>query len=91
MYDKHLMICGATGCLSSGSAKVQETLEEELAKRGLKDRFRLVMSGCPGFCEVGPILVVYPDEVFYCRLTPNDIPELIEKHLVGGEVVERLL
>ena len=91
MYEKHLMICGATGCLSSGSAKVQQALEEELANRGLKEKFRLVMSGCPGFCEVGPILVVYPDEVFYCRLTPEDIPELVEKHLLGGEIIERLL
>ena len=91
MYEKHLMICGATGCLSSGSAKVQQALEEELARRGLRDRFRLVMAGCPGFCEVGPIMVVYPDEIFYCRLTPGDIPEVIEKHLLGGEVVERLL
>ncbi|MFY9384165.1 MAG: (2Fe-2S) ferredoxin domain-containing protein, partial [Dethiobacteria bacterium] len=78
MYEKHLMICGATGCLSSGSAKVQQALEDELAKRGLKEKFRLVMSGCPGFCEVGPIIVIYPDEVFYCRLKPGDIPELVE-------------
>jgi NADH:ubiquinone oxidoreductase subunit F (NADH-binding)/(2Fe-2S) ferredoxin len=91
LYEKHLMICGATGCLSSGSAKVQQALEEELANRGLKEKFRLVMSGCPGFCEVGPILVVYPDEVFYCRLTPEDIPELVEKHLLDGEIIERLL
>ena len=91
MYEKHLMICGATGCLSSGSAKVQQALEDELAKRGLKEKFRLVMSGCPGFCEVGPIIVIYPDEVFYCRLKPGDIPELVEKHLLGGEVIERLL
>ena len=91
MYEKHLMICGATGCLSSGSAQVQQALEEELARRGLKEKCRLVMSGCPGFCEVGPIMVVYPDEVFYCRLAPGDIPELVEKHLMGGEIVERLL
>ena len=91
MYEKHLMICGATGCLSSGSAEVLKALQDELAGRGLKEKCRLVMSGCPGFCEVGPILVVYPDEVFYCRLKPGDIPELVEKHLVGGEIVERLL
>ncbi|NLA27542.1 MAG: NADH-quinone oxidoreductase subunit NuoF [Firmicutes bacterium] len=91
MYEKHLMICGATGCLSSGSAKVLQALQDELASRGLKEKCRLVMSGCPGFCEVGPILVVYPDEVFYCHLKPEDIPELVEKHLIGGEIVERLL
>ena len=91
MYDKHLMICGATGCLSSGSNLVEQALVEELEKKGIKDKFRLVMGGCPGFCEVGPIIVVYPDEVFYCRLKPKDMAELVEKHLVGGEIVERLL
>ncbi|MEW5784114.1 MAG: NADH-quinone oxidoreductase subunit NuoF [Bacillota bacterium] len=85
------MICGATGCLSSNSAKVQQALEEELARRGMKEKYRLVMGGCPGFCEVGPIIVIYPDEVFYCRLKPEDMVELVEKHLVEGEVVERLL
>lgn len=91
MYEKHLMICGATGCLSSGSAKVHQALVEELAKHKLEKKCRLVMTGCPGFCEVGPIIVIYPDEVFYCRLKPQDIPELVEKHLLGGEIVERLL
>ncbi|NMA92479.1 MAG: NADH-quinone oxidoreductase subunit F, partial [Firmicutes bacterium] len=91
MFEKHLLICGATGCLSSGSAKVREALEQELSRRGLAGRFRLVMSGCPGFCEVGPILIVYPDRVFYCRIKPEDIPEIIEDHLVGGKAVERLL
>ncbi len=91
MYEKHLMICGATGCLSSGSHLVEEALVEELEKKGLKDKYRLVMGGCPGFCEVGPIIVVYPDEVFYCRLKPKDMAEVVEKHLIGGEIVERLL
>lgn len=91
MYEKHLMICGATGCLSSGSQAVEQALIEEMEKRGIKDQYRLVMGGCPGFCEVGPIIVIYPDEVFYCRLKPKDMAELVEKHLVGGELVERLL
>jgi NADH:ubiquinone oxidoreductase subunit F (NADH-binding)/(2Fe-2S) ferredoxin/Pyruvate/2-oxoacid:ferredoxin oxidoreductase delta subunit len=91
LFDKHLMICGATGCLSSGSHLVELALIEELEKRGIRDKFRLVMGGCPGFCEVGPIIVIYPDQVFYCRLKPKDMAELVEKHLVGGEIVERLL
>ena len=91
MFEKHLMICGATGCLSSGSHLVELALIEELEKRGIRDNFRLVMGGCPGFCEVGPIIVIYPDQVFYCRLKPKDMAELIEKHLVGGEIVKRLL
>ena len=91
MYEKHLMICGATGCISSGSQAVGQALIEELEKRSIKDNYRLVMGGCPGFCEVGPIIVIYPDEVFYCRLKPQDMTELVEKHLLGGEIVERLL
>lgn len=91
MFEKHLMICGATGCLSSGSQQVEKALLEELERFGLKDKYRLIMGGCPGFCEVGPIIVVYPDEVFYCRLKPKDMAELVEKHLIGGEIVERLL
>ena len=91
MYDKHLMICGATGCLSSGSQSVEDALIEELEKRGIRDKYRIVMGGCPGFCEVGPIIVVYPDEVFYCRLKPKNMAEIVEKHLVGGEIVEHLL
>ncbi len=91
MYEKHIMICGATGCLSSGSNQIAETLKEELEKQGVIDKYRLVMGGCPGFCEVGPIIVIYPDEVFYCRLKPKDMAELVEQHLIGGEIVERLL
>ncbi|MBW6463087.1 MAG: NADH-quinone oxidoreductase subunit NuoF [Bacillota bacterium] len=85
------MICGATGCLSSGSQSVEQALIEELEKRGIRDNYRLVMGGCPGFCEVGPIIVIYPDEVLYCRLKPKHMAELVEKHLVGGEIVEKLL
>jgi len=91
LYEKHLMICGATGCLSSGSQSVEQALIEELEKRGIRDNYRLVMGGCPGFCEVGPIIVIYPDEVLYCRLKPKHMAELVEKHLVGGEIVEKLL
>jgi len=91
LYEKHLMICGATGCISSGSQSVEEALIEALEQHKIRDKFRLVMGGCPGFCEVGPIIVVYPDEVFYCRLKPKDMAELVEKHLVGGEIIERLL
>ena len=90
-FRKHLMICGATGCIASGSNKVHEALVEELEKRGVRDQYRLIMGGCVGFCEAGPIIVIYPDEVFYCRLKPEDMAELVGKHLIGGEIVERLL
>ncbi|MCJ7806173.1 MAG: NAD(P)H-dependent oxidoreductase subunit E, partial [Clostridia bacterium] len=90
-YQKHLMICSATGCIASGSNKVHKALIEELEKNGIKDQYRLVMGGCPGFCEEGPIIVIYPDEVFYCRLKPDDMAELVKKHLIDGEIIERLL
>ncbi len=91
MFEKHLLVCGATGCLASGSTNVTEVLEKELEDRGIRDKYRIVMSGCPGFCEVGPIIVVYPDEVFYCRLNAEDISEIVEQHFVNGEIVEKKL
>ncbi len=91
MYEKHIMICGATGCLSSGSQSVEQALIEELEKNGIKEKYRLVMGGCPGFCEVGPIIVIYPDQVFYCRLKPKHMAQIVEQHLIKGEVVESLL
>jgi len=91
LYEKHLMLCGATGCLSSGAGNIEKKVREELSKHGLEDKYRIVMSGCPGFCEVGPIMVVYPDEVFYCRLEEDDIPQIVESHFVGGEVYEKRL
>lgn len=91
MFEKHVLICGATGCLSSGAGKVQRALTEELKKHGQDERVRLVMTGCPGLCEQGPIVIVYPDNIFYCRVEPNDISEIVSEHLDKGNVIERLL
>ena len=91
LYEKHLMVCGATGCLSSGSQSVEQALVEALEKRGISDRYRVVMGGCPGFCEVGPIIVVYPDEVFYCRIKPKEVDDIVESHLVNGQIYEKRL
>lgn len=91
MYERHILICAGTGCISSGAVDVRDTLVEELAKHGLKDKVRIIMSGCHGFCEQGPIFIVYPEDVFYCGVQAADIPEIVEEYLVKGNMVERLL
>lgn len=88
---KRILICTGTGCVSSGSSKLTEKLTEELEKRGLINDFKIVNTGCHGFCEQGPIVIVEPENVFYCRVTAADVEELVESHLVNGQMVERLL
>lgn len=87
----HVLICAGTGCVSSGSKKVQAALNTELVKRGLDKEVRIFETGCHGFCEMGPLLIVYPEGVFYCRVQESDVPELVESHLYKGRIVERLL
>ena len=87
----HVLICAGTGCVSSGSKKVQAALNTELVKRGLDKEVKIFETGCHGFCEMGPLLIVYPEGVFYCRVQESDVPELVESHLYKGRIVERLL
>ncbi|EAX48146.1 NADH dehydrogenase (quinone) [Thermosinus carboxydivorans Nor1] len=87
----HVLICAGTGCVSSGSKKVEAALRAELARTGLDKEVKVVETGCHGFCEMGPIVIVYPEGVFYCRVQESDVPELVESHLYKGRVVERLL
>ncbi|MBD3221913.1 NAD(P)-binding protein [bacterium] len=83
-----VLICGETGCVSSGCLQVQTALKEEIARHdGLVDRVRVVQTGCIGSCELGPVAVVYPEGVLYTELTPEDMPTIVERHLLGGEVV----
>lgn len=91
MYRAHVMVCGGTGCTASGSKKVQEALAEELKKKDLQDEVKIVQTGCFGLCELGPIMVVYPGDVFYSHVTVDDVPEIVEEHLLKGRVVERLV
>ncbi len=93
-WDGHkatLMACAGTGCVSAGSLSLCDALREEIDRRGLADQYRVVATGCNGFCAHGPICVVQPEGVFYERLKIKDVPELIEKHFVAGEKVERLM
>ncbi|PKN51934.1 MAG: NADH-quinone oxidoreductase subunit NuoF [Deltaproteobacteria bacterium HGW-Deltaproteobacteria-13] len=91
VFRSHLLICGGTGCQASGQPAVKKALLEELDKRGLAEEIKVVETGCNGFCALGPIMVIYPEGVIYVSLKPEDMPELIEEHLIKGRTVERLL
>ena len=91
MIRSHILICGGTGCSSSGSVKLQEKLAEELKLKGLDEEIKIVMTGCFGLCALGPIMIVYPEGTFYSRVTVEDIPEIVSEHLEKGRVVERLV
>ena len=86
-----LMLCTGTGCVAGGAFNIFETLENEIRKVGLEKEVSVVITGCNGFCGQGPLLVVQPDEIFYGYLTPEDIPFLVEEHLLKGRPVKRLI
>ncbi|MGQ9507927.1 MAG: NADH-ubiquinone oxidoreductase-F iron-sulfur binding region domain-containing protein [Thermodesulfobacteriota bacterium] len=85
------MVCAGTGCVACNSLKIRRRLEEEIEARGLRERVKVFISGCNGFCAEGPILVVYPEGVFYRKLTPEDVPRLVEEHFMKGQLVEEFL
>jgi len=91
LYEKHILICAGTGCISSGAIDVKDALDVELKKHNLQDKVRVILSGCHGFCEKGPLFIVFPEDIFYCEVMAEDVPELVEEYLVKGNVVERLL
>ena len=90
-YRAHLLVCAGTGCVSNGSFKIKETLEKELIKQGLADEIHVDTTGCNGFCERGPIVVVQPEGIFYQRIKEQDIPHLIEEHFLKGKPVKELM
>ena len=91
VYKTTVMICGGTGCQASGSLAVIEAIKNELSKQNLSSSVRLCITGCHGFCEQGPVMIIEPGNVFYCHVTPEDAFEIIYQTLVKGQVVERLL
>ena len=90
MYRANVLVCGGTGCTASGSAAVMDALKAEIARRGLSTEVRSVETGCRGFCAMGPVMIVYPEGIFYCQVQATDIPELVEETLVKGRVLQRL-
>ncbi len=90
-YRAHVLVCAGTPCRLRGCGAVKEALVRELAAQGLDQEVRVVETGCLGISEAGPVMVVYPEGTMYCRLTPADIPEVVEEHLLKGRPVERLI
>ncbi|MBO5265525.1 MAG: NADH-quinone oxidoreductase subunit NuoF [Ruminococcus sp.] len=90
-YERHVLVCGGTGCTSSGSAQIIDTLTSELAKQGLTDKVQVVKTGCFGLCALGPIMIVYPEGTFYSMVKIEEIPRIVEEHLLGGNPVKEFL
>ena len=90
-YSTHILVCGGTGCRSSQSDILVEKLKKEIQKQGLEDTVQVIMTGCFGFCEKGPIVKVMPDHTFYVQVKPEDAEEIVEEHLIKGRQVKRLL
>ncbi|RKD25263.1 NAD(P)-dependent iron-only hydrogenase diaphorase component flavoprotein [Caminicella sporogenes DSM 14501] len=90
-YRSHVLVCGGTGCTSSGSMTILEKFEQELEKHGLTKEVKLVKTGCFGLCEAGPIVIVYPEGAFYSRIKLEDVERITEEHLLKGRIVKDLL
>jgi (2Fe-2S) ferredoxin len=98
-FEKHIFVCGNQRppgqprpcCDPEGKAELQKLFKQKLAERGLKGKVRANQSGCLDQCEHGPNVVVYPEGVWYGRVTLNDVEEIVESHIIGGKPVERLM
>ncbi|MDD4226032.1 MAG: NADH-quinone oxidoreductase subunit NuoF [Mariniphaga sp.] len=90
-YKIHVLICGGTGCKSADSDELKKSLKQWIDEVGLEDDVQVVLTGCFGFCEKGPIVKVLPDNTFYVSVTPSDAEEIVKEHLLKGRVVQRLL
>ncbi len=88
---RDVLVCGGTGCTSSGSANIIKVLEEEIAKNGLTDKVNIIKTGCFGLCALGPIMIVYPEGTFYSKTEASHIPEIVEQHLKNGQPVKKYL
>lgn len=91
MVRSYVMICGGTGCTSSNSKAIQEEFKKQLREFNLDEEIQIVQTGCFGLCALGPVVIVYPDGTFYSRVTPEDVSEIVESHLLKGHIVERLV
>lgn len=91
LYRSHVLVCGGTGCSSSGSKKVLEELTKEIAAADLESEVKVVQTGCFGLCALGPVMVIYPEGSFYSMVKPEDVHEIVTEHLLKGRIVKRLL
>ena len=90
-YRSHVLICGGTGCHSSGSSEVMEVFKTELANNKLENEVKLVQTGCFGLCAEGPIVIVYPEGAFYSKVTKEHVSKIVSEHLLKGRIVTELL
>ena len=91
MYRSHVLVCGGTGCTSSNSQKIIEAMNAEIKAKGLENEVQVIRTGCFGLCALGPIMIVYPEGCFYSEVKVEDVPEIVEEHLLKGRMVKRLL
>lgn len=90
-YRSQVLVCGGTGCTSSGSKDIIKCLNEELVKNGIDKEVEVIRTGCFGLCELGPVVIIYPEGAFYSKVEVEDVPELVMEHLVKGRLLKRLL
>ncbi len=90
MIRSHVLICGGTGCTSSGSKLIQDTFEKEITAQGLENEVKIVQTGCFGLCALGPVVIIHPEGTFYSRVAVEDVHEIVEEHLLKGRIVSRL-
>lgn len=91
MYRSHVLVCGGTGCTSSGCQLIIKTLQAEIDRNGLTEEIAVVQTGCHGLCALGPIMIVYPEAAFYSMVKAEDVPEIVQEHLLKGRIVKRLV
>ena len=91
MIRSQVLICGGTGCTSSGSKAIQAAFAEQLAAKGIAEEVKIIQTGCFGLCALGPVVVVYPEGVFYRQVTVEDVEEIVAEHLYKGRIVQRLV
>ncbi len=91
MYRSHVLVCGGTGCNSSGSQTIMKTLQAEIEKVGLENEVAVVQTGCHGLCALGPIMLIYPEGTFYSMVKNEDVSEIVAEHLLKGRPVSRLV
>lgn len=91
MYRAHVLVCGGTGCTSSGSQEIIKALEREIKANDLDKEIKVIRTGCFGLCALGPIMIVYPEGSFYSQVKVEDVPEIVSEHLLKGRIVTRLL
>ena len=91
IYRSQVLVCGGTGCTSSGSMALIDEFEKQLEASKLADEVKIVKTGCFGLCALGPVVIVYPEGAFYSMVKVEDVKEIVEEHLLKGRIVQRLL